>query len=95
VVIFFRAPGGAVFPKPLVVIFFRAPDGRGIYKKPLEPTQRPTNPYMAGPLPQQEPLHGTTNFVYSYFQLHKETQSVVEYVNCSANRQDKIWEDEL
>jgi hypothetical protein len=33
-------------PKPLVVIFFRAPGGRGIYKKPLELTQRPTNPYM-------------------------------------------------
>jgi hypothetical protein len=33
-------------PKPLAVIFFRAPGGRGIYKKLLEPTQRPTNPYM-------------------------------------------------
>jgi hypothetical protein len=37
----------AISPKPLVVIFFRAPGGRGIYKKPLEPTQRPTNPLVA------------------------------------------------
>jgi hypothetical protein len=38
-------------PKPLVVIFFRAPGGRGIYKKPLELTQRPTNPYMGWATP--------------------------------------------
>jgi hypothetical protein len=38
-------------PKPLVVIFFRAPGGRGIYKKLLEPTQRPTNPYMGWATP--------------------------------------------
>jgi hypothetical protein len=30
-----------------VAIFFRAPGRRGIYKKPLELTQRPTNPYMS------------------------------------------------
>jgi hypothetical protein len=95
VVIFFRAPGGRSIPQAPGGYFLPSPGGRGIYKKPLEPTQRPTNPYMGWATPQQEPLHGTTNFVYSYFQLHKETQSVVEYVNCSANRQDKIWEDEL
>jgi hypothetical protein len=39
------------FPKPLVVIFFRAPGGRGIYKKRLEPTQRPTIPYMGWATP--------------------------------------------
>jgi hypothetical protein len=38
-------------PKPLVVIFFRAPGGRGIYKKPLEPTQRPTNSYVGWATP--------------------------------------------
>jgi hypothetical protein len=38
-------------PKPLVVILFRAPGGRGIYKKHLEPTQRPTNPYMGWATP--------------------------------------------
>jgi hypothetical protein len=38
-------------PKPLVVIFFRAPGGRGIYRKLLEPTQRPTNPYMGWATP--------------------------------------------
>jgi hypothetical protein len=38
-------------PKPLVVIFFRAPGGRGIYKKPLEPTQRPTNRYIGWATP--------------------------------------------
>jgi hypothetical protein len=39
------------FPKPLVVIFFRAPGGRVIYKKPLEPTQRPTTSYMGWATP--------------------------------------------
>jgi hypothetical protein len=39
------------FPKPLVVIFFRAPGGRGIYKKRLEPTESPTNPYMGWATP--------------------------------------------
>jgi hypothetical protein len=38
-------------PEPLVAIFFRAPSGRGIYKKPLELTQRPTNPYMGWAAP--------------------------------------------
>jgi hypothetical protein len=42
---------GNFSPKPLVVIFFRAPGGRGIYKKLLEPTQRPTNPYMGWATP--------------------------------------------
>jgi hypothetical protein len=41
----------AISPKPLVVTFFRAPGGRGIYKKPLEPTQKPTNPYMGWATP--------------------------------------------
>jgi hypothetical protein len=34
-----------------VAIFFRAPGRRGIYKKPLELTQRPTNPYMGWATP--------------------------------------------
>jgi hypothetical protein len=38
-----------------VVIFFRAPGGRGIYKKPLEPAQRPTNPYMGWAIPPTVP----------------------------------------
>jgi hypothetical protein len=38
-------------PKPLVVIFFQAPGGRVIYKKPLEPTQRPTTSYMGWATP--------------------------------------------
>jgi hypothetical protein len=38
-------------PKPLVVIFFRAPRARSISKKPLEPTQRPTNAYMGWATP--------------------------------------------
>jgi hypothetical protein len=42
-------------PKPLVVILFRAPGGRGIYKKPLEPTQRPTNSYMGWATPPTPP----------------------------------------
>jgi hypothetical protein len=42
---------GNFSPKPLMVIFFRAPGGRGIYKKLLEPTQRPTNPYMGWATP--------------------------------------------
>jgi hypothetical protein len=42
---------GNFSPKPLVVIFFRAPGGRGLYKKLLEPTQRPTNPYMGWATP--------------------------------------------
>jgi hypothetical protein len=42
-----------------VAIFFRAPGGRGIYKKPLELTQRPTNPYMGWAAPPTEgPLQG-------------------------------------
>jgi hypothetical protein len=42
---------GNFFPKLLVVIFSRAPGGRGIYKKLLEPTQRPTNPYVGWATP--------------------------------------------
>jgi hypothetical protein len=45
---------GNFSPKPLVVIFFRAPGGRGFYKKLLEPTQRPTNPYMGWAIPPTE-----------------------------------------
>jgi hypothetical protein len=45
-------------PKPLAVIFFRAPGGRGIYKKLLEPTQRPTNPYMGWATPPTEAAAG-------------------------------------
>jgi hypothetical protein len=42
-------------PRPLVVIFFRAPGGRSIYKKPLEPTQRPTTSYMCWATPPADP----------------------------------------
>jgi hypothetical protein len=45
-------------PKPLVAIFFRAPGGRGIYKKLLEPTQRPTNPYMGWAIPPTQHTPG-------------------------------------
>jgi hypothetical protein len=38
-----------------VVIFFRAPGERGISKKPLEPAQRPTNPYMGWAIPPTVP----------------------------------------
>jgi hypothetical protein len=39
-----------------VVIFFQAPGGRGIYKKLLEPTQRPSNPYMGWATPPTFPV---------------------------------------
>jgi hypothetical protein len=54
-------------PKPLVVIFFRAPGGRGISKKPLEPTQRPTNPYMGWATPPTLP--NGTGWVHRMFLL--------------------------
>jgi hypothetical protein len=50
---------GNFSPKPLVVIFFRAPGRRGLYRKLLEPTQRPTNPYMGWATPPTSTLAAT------------------------------------
>jgi hypothetical protein len=71
----------AISPKPLVVIFFRAPGGRSIYMKPIELTQRPTNPYMGWATPpivlfskgaknQRAPSEDYTFFFHYYYYLY-------------------------
>jgi hypothetical protein len=67
----------AIFPQALVVIFFRAPGGRGIYKKLLEPTQRPTNPYMGWATPPTTPIESSPRWAKA--------------INSRSNREDAVW----
>jgi hypothetical protein len=68
-------------PKPLVVIFFRAPGGRDIYKKPLELTQRPTNPYMGWATPPTASIFDKTinKFSRDIFEEILETKFFGKY----------------
>jgi hypothetical protein len=52
-----------------VVIFFRAPSERGIYKKPIELSQKPTNPYMGWATP---PTSGKGFLSCAFIDTHDE-----------------------
>jgi hypothetical protein len=78
--------------------------GRGIYKKPLEPTQRPTNPYIGWATPPTNPSKTAGFTMWRHFNpvleqgtlRRQETAVYNETRNrfTSKNKENNIWSAE-